>query len=1333
MTTGSVCSTTIDNKISLSNEDNTSSNNESENDSNNENKKTKTIKQTITGTQSRIECPCHNYTALSKIVDVISSGDRMRADSMIEWLNGSTDQVAIRQKRLLTCGKRFQCRFRYGTSFAILRAIRDACAPFQITSTMIGNSRYVTSLEENNNNDPASLKLKASDIKEASGSISYDQSFPPLLQHPGLSNILIPPSAKKNQDKINTSCQASNKESGTTPIINTLKGRKKKPKGRVQPQLIKASISTTSSPIFDDAHIPTDIDPKTTLNWGKRHHIETDKKDTKQQVVTAGATTVINTLEATNIKSKRRVQPQLIPVKAPSTSSSSSLACDHPHSTTNNNIQSATIDGANLPHQSKAESERDDLVKKQTKSSTKVSEAAMEQMDRLVDIYIALIKNMLVPSTPLEIHLLLDLLSIDTDAISINLRERSKQIFLNQSPKSKDENEVAVVAGSVLFFQPIFYGPERCIHFAQSVFTRFLKGIIQRLSPFLIKSLLGDNVFARRCPTVAEHLNKFLLENTTTAEWTPPTSESITGTHAIFSLPFEPDRDSRHNFKTPAEISMYQNREVTRDAFLSQLRVFITAKSRVFLPQQVDKVRETAQYESRKIIANISSHNMLWFAQFFCELLLQVGLAPVEEMDQELLQIVADDRDKLQKLHKRFFKKNPSRSSQTRAGFGSTSTITGRRNERYRNFNDSNSNEIKLSTIPAFQEALSYFPGYQEFFFIFLYSVNCYNFGMHLLHQVVKKTSGMVSNHSLSGLEKRTLDLELLARFLGFLIFSPNWHEENIDFNKLKPCIHSLDHGLDLLEAIGLPLSKLVQESWDGGYTFLIIPWVTELLKMSKWDSISQSSMNFRQILANLRFVQSFASRSSAEEYTACGSNMQQVSFHLETFFNEIFSLPKLTSLPDSTLVRLSHANPHSLDNHKIGLSKAAIYASSPHMEDLCDMIMISKNSIRRETKSSSIKPKKLKPSIVSTIVGIEARSYLGAESPIGKVAPTLSNANRKEALVDNSLHGKKVHAKNKLTDGFFHQHRDLKEICDFVVQQTLKTLSVDEIRTFVMKASEEFSIGIQSTETEIEEMQVRAFELSQEFLRNKLTKTLRKSLELFCRTGIQRRVIDVATNLSTDRGMETSHVIVRDLISSSTKTVLKQSESTIASLDYNSEKTKNNIDEATESATASIRNLMKKYSTISDCNSNIKHIEEALDRIECVTKSVLIPRENVLRDFFECILGLDPIAESVIDRVIQSSTQESWVTLCTFFRLLEQLALISGYWRNRMHSLLGDDLVNLISDCKFPSFSEKKKLLEKLTQSSIERKKSSSITSSDNQDDSKYEGIIEPVKIKFY
>jgi len=206
-------------------------------------------------------------------------------------------------------------------------------------------------------------------------------------------------------------------------------------------------------------------------------------------------------------------------------------------------------------------------------------------------------------------------------------------------------------------------------------------------------------------------------------------------------------------------------------------------------------------------------------------------------------------------------------------------------------------------------------------------------------------------------------------------------------------------------------------------------------------------------------------------------------------------------------------------------------------------------------------------------------------------------------------------------------------------------------------------------------------------------------------------------------------------LISSSTTTFLKQSEKLTTTIDCNTgtENTKTDIDQETESATASIRNLMKNYSKVSDCDSNIKYIEEALDRVMMVTKSVLIPSEIVLRDFFECVIGLDPIAELVVDRAVQYRTTKSWVALCSFFSLLGQLAMISGYWRNRINILFGDDLVSLLSNCKSSTPGEKTEVLEKLKQSSFERRKSFSITPESDQVESKYRGLIEPVRIEFH
>ena len=76
----------------------------------------------------RLECPCQNFAAMSKIVDALDSEERMKC--LLAWLGGETDNLALQQNKVLSCGKRSRCRFRYGTSFAILNSIRDASRPF---------------------------------------------------------------------------------------------------------------------------------------------------------------------------------------------------------------------------------------------------------------------------------------------------------------------------------------------------------------------------------------------------------------------------------------------------------------------------------------------------------------------------------------------------------------------------------------------------------------------------------------------------------------------------------------------------------------------------------------------------------------------------------------------------------------------------------------------------------------------------------------------------------------------------------------------------------------------------------------------------------------------------------------------------------------------------------------------------------------------------------------------------------------------------------------------------------------------------------------------------
>ena len=127
----------------------------------------------------------------------------------------------------------------------------------------------------------------------------------------------------------------------------------------------------------------------------------------------------------------------------------------------------------------------------------------------------------------------------------------------------------------------------------------------------------------------------------------------------------------------------------------------------------------------------------------------------MEETDKELLSIA--DKDKLQKLHRRFSSKTPSSRNQK-----SSRKIVEQSNRR-------NSSSPK-------DEAQLLFPGHQEFFYIFIMSANSYAFAMHLRSHLISVIIDKTSETNDGGnIEKRLLELSMFARFLGVLFFSPNW------------------------------------------------------------------------------------------------------------------------------------------------------------------------------------------------------------------------------------------------------------------------------------------------------------------------------------------------------------------------------------------------------------------------------------------------------------------------------------------------------------------------------------------------------------------------------
>ena len=70
------------------------------------------------------------------------------------------------------------------------------------------------------------------------------------------------------------------------------------------------------------------------------------------------------------------------------------------------------------------------------------------------------------------------------------------------------------------------------------------------------------------------------------------------------------------------------------------------------------------QQSSRSVVADLMEADLLQFSEFFCDLLLQIGLVPVQEMDKDILSIA--DKEKLQKLHQRFLFKTTRVDKSTR-------------------------------------------------------------------------------------------------------------------------------------------------------------------------------------------------------------------------------------------------------------------------------------------------------------------------------------------------------------------------------------------------------------------------------------------------------------------------------------------------------------------------------------------------------------------------------------------------------------------------------------------------------------------------------------------
>jgi hypothetical protein len=623
---------------------------------------------------SSTACPCETAFRSSKQVLGAIHSDK-ETSTLITWLSDQnvreegTDFVLLRDGKasgdpaqpLPHADTYGRCRARVGAAFAILNAIRDGCrshldrqqpagaaSASQSVSSVLGGA--ATSTHEGFPDAFAPARSPPSKPK-------YEDDFPSLGSASALTssatistkapsgpaNVLVPRKKKKKQLPQQVGATSASIAKNVIPA--------KQQKRRIRPVALStgSTASTISSPwpgavpsssstTFaavkkgNIASLPSE-DPINITNSPSRDRVA--KAGEHKTPTLIGKPNVSNATTAIGYEANlKAASPPTLEPKAQKS------ALVPPGFGTVDNDLSPEAQICTMPNQFEGPSTVGLPGQKVDDATTKIiptREVDEAALGRLVDIYTTLILNQLVPSVPLELHLLVRLLSL-------NIKGKSS-LSPDESLESEEDGETA--------FRGVFCSAKSCRDFAARVLTKIENPILSGLGEVILRKLIVLPSFKIYLPEVVGNLKRISEDRGGILSKADPlegavAAMSIAGASntPFLTVPFDEDRDSKHNYRSRDRTMLFNNREESRDKFMFQLRAFQEIRGTVLDPTQADLYISDIEIACREMIQGLLPGNFDWFSGLFTDLLLQIGLVAVEETDKDVLKQVAD-RDRL--------------------------------------------------------------------------------------------------------------------------------------------------------------------------------------------------------------------------------------------------------------------------------------------------------------------------------------------------------------------------------------------------------------------------------------------------------------------------------------------------------------------------------------------------------------------------------------------------------------------------------------------------------------------------------------------------------------
>ena len=414
--------------------------------------------------------------------------------------------------------------------------------------------------------------------------------------------------------------------------------------------------------------------------------------------------------------------------------------------------------------------------------------------------------------------------------------------------------------------------------------------------------------------------------------------------------------------------------------------------------------------------------NIPWFVEFFTELLLQIGLVPIQETDADILKNVSD-KDKLQKLHQRFTSK---------VG------VVGKANQRNKSSqrlsldpasNDQNNDNNNIGSGGKMTSPDYHFSGNQEFFFRFMNFVDSYAFSIHLRNRLVALVTKMWLSNDTKGIEQRIMKMQMLSKFLGVLAFSPNWIDDNIALGT------SLTNGMEDVTTPFFEIKRFVEKGWHERRLIVTIPWVVSFIQMISWDESSVRRPYYREAFSLLRKIHKWCVETMLDGLNHHSPNILLLSLQLESLFSDVVGLGEIECISSFELNLPSDNSASALDDLYFGFSEPFILSLSTHLDDLQKLVM-NLSSVGSNQAITHGTSKKLKPYVLSSYPSTMTLSLIG-EKQLQETVTTNNSGSLHQTGEEDKIIGKMI-------ESFFHQHKDLQSICDFIIDLSLKSASKD-------------------------------------------------------------------------------------------------------------------------------------------------------------------------------------------------------------------------------------------------------------------------------------------------